>query len=305
MLNSGYEYRRNLGSEAHGLKLIDILLRAYPRFSREEWLMRIDSGRVLVNGNQVPHDFPVKPGQVLSWIRPPWEEPDVPLSFAILYQDEHLLGVAKPAGLPTLPGGGTFMANTLLHLVRRHFPHANPLHRLGRGTSGIVLFGLSSKSASMVLQSWRSDRTSKIYRALISGYPVDNEFDINIPIGRVPHRILGSIQAATVLGKSAHSHVAVLERRENSSLVEVRITTGRPHQIRIHLAAAGHPLIGDPLYGTGGIPAESGSAVPGDLGYFLHNGFLSFQHPFEAKRVEISCAPPPQLRLWESGLVET
>lgn len=295
-LNRGYEFRKRVGSDADGVRLLEYLTHHYSGFAESEWLSRIESGRVLLDGVVANAHVVLRPGQFLSWIRPPWVEPSVPASFAILYRDDHLLGVAKPSGLPTLPGGGIFMDNTLLYLVRRHFPDANPLHRLGRGTSGVVLFALAADAASGVSQVWRYG-TLKLYRALVSGCPTEDAFDIDVPIGPIPHKTLKSVHAASPKGKAAHSHVVVLSRREAHSLVEIRITTGRPHQIRIHLAAAGYPLLGDPLYGIGGVPAENSCAVPGDLGYMLHNGVLGFTHPITGAWTEIACEPPPLLRL--------
>lgn len=300
-LNSGFEYRRRLGAEAAGLQAIDYLAAYYETFTREQWMERIHSGRVLLEGVPVGESQILRPGQLLSWIRPPWEEPDVPLSFAILYRDASILAVAKPSGLPTLPGGGCFMENTLLSLVRHHFPDADPLHRLGRGTSGIVLFALTRNAASKVFQQWRGGEILKAYRALATGLPVDDEFQVNVPIGPVPHPILKTIHAACSAGKPAQSRIRVLERRASSSLLEVRITTGRPHQIRIHLAFAGFPLVGDPLYTIGGVPSKDSNALPADLGYHLHNGLLGFHHPTTAKWTEITCAPPPPLRIHGEG----
>jgi 23S rRNA pseudouridine1911/1915/1917 synthase len=296
-LNNGFEYRKRLGGDAAGLKMIDYLTRRYSGFTQEEWLDRIDSGRILLDGIPSSQDAILRPGRILSWMRPPWEEPEAPMSFAILYRDAHLLGIAKPEGLPTVPGGGRFMDHTLLSLVRHHYPGANPLHRLGRGTSGAVLFAMTAEAASMISQIWSNGRILKVYRALACGHPAKDEFEVDTPIGPVPHRILKTIHAACPAGKPAHSHINVLERREGCSLLQIRITTGRPHQIRIHLAAAGHPLVGDPLYVAGGIPAENSRALPGDLGYHLHSELLGFPHPATGEWTEIACAPPPLLRL--------
>jgi len=296
-MNHGFEYRRYLGADAEGATAAEYLSRCYPAFSPEEWIERIRSGRVLLDGTPVREGQTLQPGHVLSWVRPPWNEPEVPRSFAILFRDDSLLAVAKPCGLPTLPNGGYFMDNTLLSLVRRHFPGANPLHRLGRGTSGIVLFALSRSAGARVARSWRGREVLKIYRALASGSPNENVFAIDAPIGPVPHAVLKTVHAACPGGKAAHSDVKVLERRESTSLLEIRITTGRPHQIRIHLAAAGHPLAGDPLYTVGGIPAEGSRALPSDLGYLLHNALLGFHHPVSGQWTEVNCAPPPLLRL--------
>ena len=294
--NQGYEFRKRLGAEATGINILEFLTQRYPGIAPQEWLNRIESGCVLLNGFAANREALLSSGQVLSWMRPPWKEPEAPLSFAILYHDDFLLGVAKPEGLPTMPGGGQFMEHTLLALVRRHFPNANPLHRLGRGTSGVVLFARTSEASARVSQGWGGGRILKVYRALASGSPALDEFDIDIPIGPIPHPILRTIHAASTKGKPAHSHVKVIERREEYSLIEVQITTGRPHQIRIHMAAAGHPLVGDPLYGIGGIPAENSRVLPGDLGYHLHSMLLGFPHPVTNEWTEIACAPPPLLR---------
>ncbi len=295
--NAGFEYKKVLGADAAGLPLIEYLTRSYPAFTREQWAARIDSGRVLLDGAAVQEQHILEPGRLLSYIRPPWKEPEAPRSFGVLYRDDHVLAVAKPRGLPTLPGGGYFLDNTLLSLVRRHFPKANPLHRLGRGTSGIVLFALTREAAGKISKAWNTGDVLKIYRALVAGSLEKDDFPVDVPIGPVPHPILKTVYGASLSGKRAHSQIRVLERRGSCTLIEVKISTGRPHQIRIHLAAAGHPLAGDPLYIAGGIPAEGSRALPSDLGYHLHNELLGFPHPRDGKWTEIFCSPPPVLRL--------
>ena len=101
-------------------------------------------------------------GQTLVWNRPPWIEPDTPQHFEVLFEDAHLLAVNKPGGLPTLPGGG-FMENTLLRLVQKQTPNANPVHRLGRATTGIVLFAKTAQAASKLGADWNTPRIQKIY----------------------------------------------------------------------------------------------------------------------------------------------
>jgi 23S rRNA pseudouridine1911/1915/1917 synthase len=141
-----------------------------------------------------------------------------------------------------------------------------------------------------------SRNVGKRYRALAVGEPSGNVFEITDPIGPVPHSLLGSIHGASVKGKPARSSVVVLEQREGEFLCDVHIETGRPHQIRIHLAAAGHPLVGDPLYPAGGVPERGCRALPGDPGYSLHAAELTFRHPRTGRNTKITCQPPPSLR---------
>lgn len=217
----------------------------------------------------------------------------MPLAFAVLFLDEHLLAVAKPRGLPTMAGGG-FLTHTLLHVVRRRFPEATAVHRLGRGTSGIVLCARTAVARRAVAKAWRSEAVVKRYRALVTGLPSRETFDVDAPIGLVDHPRLGRVYAAVAAGKRSLTRVRVLSARDGQALVEATIPTGRPHQIRIHLAAAGHPLVGDPLYAAGGVPGPG--ALPGDGGYRLHAYRLRLDHPVTGTRIEIECAPPPELR---------
>ena len=294
--NEGCEYHEQLGLDADGRTLLYYLSRHYEHSSSEEWATRIASGHVLVDGLPAHADSVLRRGCSLVWHRPPWIEPDAPRSFSVLYEDDDLIAVNKPAGLPTLPGAN-FLQSTLLHLVRAHAPDAAPLHRLGRWTSGIVLCTKNQNARVELMRQWSAKEVGKFYRALASGCPDWNETTISTPIGPVPHNLLGSIHSASQKGKSSLSYVTVIERRVDSFLCDVRIETGRPHQIRIHLAASGHPLVGDPLYGAGGLPLPDTHALPGDPGYQLHAAKLTFRHPGIKLGITIECEPPLILRL--------
>jgi 23S rRNA pseudouridine1911/1915/1917 synthase len=294
-VNSGFEYREKVGPEASGRTVIAWLATRYRHSSEADWRKRLAAGEVTLDGEVALATDVLRPGQSLAWLRPPWEEPAVPLSFAVLHRDGHLLAVGKPRGLPSVPNGG-FLEHTLLFRVRCLDPEAVPMHRLGRGTSGLVLFARTAAARRHVAAEWRAGRVDKTYRALATGVVSADSLTIDCPIGLVPHPRLGLVHAASPTGRPAVSHVRVLSRGREATLVEIAIPTGRPHQIRIHLAAAGHPLVGDPLYVTGGAPGPR-PALPGEGGYRLHAHRLALAHPADGRRLELECSPPPDLML--------
>jgi 23S rRNA pseudouridine1911/1915/1917 synthase len=294
-LNQGFTYTEIIDHRGEGRPLLDYLTDRYGHTPKSGWEERIGAGLVLLGDEPARCADVIRKGQRLSWLRPPWEEPEAPLAYGVLFEDEDLLAVAKPSGLPTLPGGG-YLENTLLALVRRRHPEASPIHRLGRGTSGVVLFARTAASGRTLCRALREQQMIKIYRALVQGLPSRDAFSVAVPIGPVIHPGLGTVHAASPQGRAALSHVRILEGRESNSLVEVHIETGRPHQIRIHMAACGHPLVGDPLYASGGGFRQDQSALPGDEGYLLHALRLTLPHPRSGLPFAIECQAPRVLR---------
>jgi 23S rRNA pseudouridine1911/1915/1917 synthase len=309
MLNRGYAYTTIISSKYHGHPLLSHLASLYPHSAPQAWQQNLNNGEVTLNGVTATGSESVSSGQTLVWNRPPWVEPDSPQHFEILLNDSHLLAVNKPSGLPTLPGGG-FMENTLLSLVQKQFPSASPVHRLGRGTSGIVLFAKTSQAASNLTANWNTPKIQKIYRALAQNIAQHDAYEILTPIGLTPHPRLGQVWAADPSGKPgskpSKSVARVIARSATNAnatagagttTFEVSLHSGRPHQIRIHLASIGHPLVGDPLYGIGGQPLENLPGLPGDGGYLLHAQFLKFPHPITGEQINLEAPLPSAFSL--------
>ncbi|MFQ3616489.1 MAG: pseudouridine synthase [Cyanobacteriota bacterium] len=345
-MNQGWVYREQVTRRDVGRSLLDYYSQRYPHSSRDEWQRRIAQGQIRVNGWPASAEDVLCLGQQLAYHRPPWQEPDVPLVFDILHEDPDVLVVAKPSGLPVLPGGG-FLQHTLLGQLQQRYPQnpPTPVHRLGRGTSGLLLLARSpfakshlsqqmrdqTRQAEILLKSlvashsqlrsgnhsqlysgWHTDyahQTGKLgdrplrktYLALIGATDLPNRFTITQPIGKVPHPVLGYVYGAVSEGLPAYSEGQVLRRQGDRTLVEMTILTGRPHQIRIHLAAVGNPLLGDPLYAPGGTPRIPQSEteaereklpVPGDCGYCLHAHRLTFQHPTQGQPMVFTVPAP-------------
>jgi len=308
-MNRGWIYREQLTLKEDGYNVLDYYTHKYSHSNRAEWQARITAGQILVNNQLASQNTILKANDKLAYQRSPWQEPSVPLDFTIVFEDKDLLVINKPSGLPVMPGGG-FLEHTLLGQLKKLYPQeaSVPIHRLGRGTSGLILIGRSQLAKAHLSKQMRDStnnqqtkQVSKIYLALIAGNTISEYLNIDQPIGKIPHPILGYVYGATDQGKTAISQCWVIERYKNSTLLEVKILTGRPHQIRIHLATVGYPLLGDPLYIKGGTFAEIDSninsnqakiAVPGDCGYCLHAHSLSFTHPNTLEQMKFKCSAP-------------
>ncbi|KAL1496245.1 hypothetical protein AB1Y20_016208 [Prymnesium parvum] len=299
-MNGGRRYLHRVRPSETSLSLLDLLATTYPHSPRSVWEDHLAHGRVLLNGAAASAASRLRAADELTYLRPPWREPAAPTRLPILHADAHLLALRKPSGLPVLPSELYYERTVLSLLAAAPPPHYAPVHRLGVATSGVLLAAASAAAKARLAAAFEARRVRKTYRALASGRIAADSLRVDAPIGSVPHASWGgSVAAAAPHGKPALSLVTVLARREAATLVEVEIPTGRPHQIRIHLAYAGHPLVGDPLYAAGGVPrgAEGGERppLPRDGGYLLHALRVELEHPVSGERMTLYAAPPAEL----------
>lgn len=328
-LNRGWIYRDRIGPEAEGLPVSAFYASRYRHSEQQEWQRRLGAGEIERNGERLRVDGSLAVGDRLAWHRPPWQEAAVQDSWQVVYDDGDLHVIDKPAGLPVLPAGG-FLEHTVLRLLeRRHGADPTgvprPVHRLGRFTSGLLVCARRPATRAWLSEQLRESTRSfpgsaspainnatpcrdvplaggcrKVYRALLApgclALAIGEILHITTPIGRRPHPLLGEIWCAAEAGDAnaltACSTLTLLGRHRNLDLVEVAIATGRPHQIRIHCAAVGAPLLGDPLYLPGGL-ARPG-VLPGEGGYQLHAQRLRLLRP-EGTALELEASHCPDI----------
>lgn len=299
-MNHGWTYEDRIRADNAGLTVLDFYAGLYRHSTRETWLKRILDGEVSLNGALATADRKLATGDFLEWRRPPWEEGEVPRDFRIVHEDGSVIAIDKPAGLPVVPDGG-YLENTLVHMLALRYPNENPApaHRLNRGTSGIILFARTAEARRSLTAQFR-DFTArrggalrKTYLALTPPYTKLRPGDrlvITTPIGEVPHPLLGLVHAAKPDGRASLSVCEVVEQRPDATLWKVDLITGRPHQIRIHFASIGIPLVGERLFLPGGSPNPD--ALPGDVGYMLHSSSITFKHPATGETLTLSADPP-------------
>jgi 23S rRNA pseudouridine1911/1915/1917 synthase len=292
--NRGHIYRTRVGRADAGRTVLAFHVARFPHSDEMAWRESIEAGRVLVNGRRAAAGDTLSAGDELEFHRPPWNEPMAPESFDVAFENDDVLVVVKPAGLQVLPAG-PFKSRTLLELVRASDASraaAAPAHRLGRGTSGLIAFGKSARGRSSLARQLRELKLTKTYLAWVEGARLPDSFAARQPIARVAHGPL-KIHVAAEHGRASLTRVRVLRRQHagdaERALVAAQPITGRPDQIRIHLAAAGAPIVGDPLFGPGGTPKSD--VPPGVGGYLLHAAALSFALPTGDARVKVRLLP--------------
>ncbi|UWR22218.1 RluA family pseudouridine synthase [Sulfitobacter sp. S190] len=210
-----------------------------------------------------------------------YDPPDGPLE--ILHEDSQVVLVDKPSGLLSVPGKGPHLADCLLSRVQAAFPDALLVHRLDRDTSGVMIFALTPHAQRHLGLQFEKRMTRKTYVARVWGVPAEKTGTVDLPlIVDWPNRPLQKVCHET--GKSAQTDWRVVKDEQTTARVRLTPHTGRSHQLRVHMLALGHPILGDPFYATG--PARAFDRL------MLHSEELRFKHPEGGRSVKIRTPAP-------------
>jgi 23S rRNA pseudouridine1911/1915/1917 synthase len=290
-----------VAAEGGGQRLDQVVaeLAGVSRAAATRW---IEAGRVLVDGRARPKSHRLEGGERVRW--EPAEPPPSPAlaperrPLQVRYEDEHLLVVAKPAGLVVHPAAGHPTGTLVNALLGRDDPRLSAtggslrpgiVHRLDKDTSGLLLVAKDDLAHAALARDLAARRIERRYLALVQGH-LEPDGTVDAPIGRHPRD--RKRMAVVPDGRRAVTHWHLLERLAAVDLLEVRLQTGRTHQIRVHLSSVGHPVVGDRTYGADPRLAQRlGLDRP-----FLHAWRLAFPHPVSGERVEIQEQPPPELQ---------
>jgi 23S rRNA pseudouridine1911/1915/1917 synthase len=283
------ELRLTLPADAAGLRFDQALARALPEYSRSRLRQWIEAGRVTSDGLPADPTRKVRGDEYVAVL--PLADPSATtvaaeaIALTVVHEDAALIVVDKPAGLVTHPGSGNWagtLQNALLHFAPElgAVPRAGIVHRLDKDTSGLLVVGRTLQAQTDLVRQLQARTVHREYLALAAG-DVARGGTVDAPIGRHPTR--RTTMAVVATGRPARTHYAVVERFGNATLLSCRLETGRTHQIRVHLASLGHPLVGDPAYGRKG-PLAFGRQA-------LHAFRLGLLHPV----TRAACA-------WESPL---
>jgi 23S rRNA pseudouridine1911/1915/1917 synthase len=277
----------------HGQRLDKALVAMAPEFSRSHLQHLLEGGHAWLDG-QVADSASrrVRLGQQLRLELVPTEESQAfrpePMALVVLYEDEHLLVLDKPAGLVVHPAPGNWSGTLLNGLLARHpgaaaLPRAGIVHRLDKDTSGVMMVGKTLAAVTALVRDIGARDVQRRYLALAHGQPPQPAFSVEAPIGRDPQvRVRMAVVAG---GRPSRTDVQLLAQGDGICALSCKLHTGRTHQIRVHLAWRGLPLIGDTLYG--------GRPALGMVRQALHATELGLAHPLTRLPLRFECAPPP------------
>jgi 23S rRNA pseudouridine1911/1915/1917 synthase len=268
------------------------LISRTPGLSRRKARDVIEKGQVRVDGRTVTEPgHGVAADATIHWDPNLPAQPRARLALPILHRDASVLVVDKPAGLLSVPTpGGAAEATALGHVrdfARRlgRRAYAGAVHRLDRDTSGALAFALSPEAHSLMREAFRAHRIERRYLALVRGSPADERGTVDKPIRDAHAGGRRGLARAGEPSRPALTRYRVVERLGPASLLELELETGRQHQIRLHLASIGHPVLGDRVYGEGRDPVAAARQM-------LHARLLAFPHPETGRAVRVESPLP-------------
>lgn len=296
--------------ELAGLRLDRFVQNRIPRLSRTRANGIVRACAYHEDGRRRRPSERVREGEVVLLVRPRFEEPEAPTSFEVLYEDEAMVVVDKPAGLPVHPSA-SYHRNTLTFLLRQRYPERTPhlAHRLDRETSGVLVCARTLEDERHLKKAFERREVQKTYLAIARGRIDADEGHVDLPLGR-PDEGLHLLMEVRGDGAPSRTRWRVAARAPEHTLVALAPETGRQHQLRVHLAAIGHPIVGDKLYGPEGAQPfldciEEGMtpALAARLGHdrqALHAHALTIEHPRTRRPFELVAPLAPDLvALWE------
>jgi len=294
--------------ETAGKRLDHFLHEALPQFSRSRLQEWAKNGHVWVNGSPRRPSYLLREGdrvEVQPVELPPVRATAEAIPLAVLYEDRDVVAVEKPAGMVVHSGAGAH-SGTLVNALLYRFASLSGLggemrpgivHRLDRYTSGVLLVAKTDAAHRALAEQFARRTIVKIYLALVHGNVKAERGRVEKAIARDPVRRV-KMTARLERGRAAFTEYRVLQRWEGFSFLEVRIGTGRTHQIRVHLSSIGHPVAGDRLYGA---PARV-KGMPELDRYFLHAHSIRFRQPTTGEPVEVASPLPGDLQAWMKAL---
>lgn len=310
--------RLEVSHGAAGERLDRYLAAQFPALSRTRLAALIQQGCVRVGGQCVRPSRRVAPGELVEVHivpREPLRALPVEASLEILYEDDDVVVVNKPAGMTVHPGAGTppgtaTLAGALLHRYHSLSEEGGAVrpgivHRLDKGTSGAMVVARNDTAHRGLAAQFAARTIEKTYLALVHGKMKEPAGSIRLSVARdLRRRTRMTTRRRPESGRASHTDWRALATIGSFTLVEAGLRTGRTHQIRVHFSALGHPVVGDSLYGAPKNPQADGKALPSLDRNFLHAARLAFLHPRTGRRVEVRAPLPPELRRFLDSLAE-